>query len=301
MEAVKLLEIAEDNRQEWLRLRRSGIGSSDIAAVAGLSKYRSALSVYLDKISDTSEEIENEHIEFGNWMEPIIRAEFPRRYLKKEGVEILVDAFPYLLQHPEKPFMLFSPDGAMIHPVMEWGGIEIKTAGERQWKEWMEDNLPDEYYCQLQWGMGVTGWQYFYIVALVGKRLVWKLVPRNQDIIDKLIEIGQNFWLNNVLRGEPPMPDGSKDAERVLKALYPTEDGQVIELHGLLPEYETYKTLTQEIKDKEKRLSEIKQKIMAQMGTAEVALIGDRKATWKTVEKKEYMVKASSSRVFRIY
>jgi putative phage-type endonuclease len=301
MEVVKLLEITEDNRQEWLRLRRSGIGSSDIAAVAGLSKYRSALSVYLDKIGEAEEQEDNEHIEFGNWMEPIIRAEFPKRYLKKEGVEILVDAFPYLLQHPEKQWMLFSPDGAMIHQTADWGGIEIKTAGERQCKEWMEDNLPDEYYCQLQWGMAVTGWQYFYIVALVGKRLVWKHVPRNQDVIDTLTEIGENFWHSNVLRKVPPLPDGSEDAGRALKSLYPAEDGQVVELHGLLPDYEDYKTLTEEIKAKEKRLNEIKQRIMAQMGTAETALIGDRKATWKTVEKKEYMVKASSSRVFRIY
>jgi putative phage-type endonuclease len=301
MEPIKLLELTEENRTERLELRKIGIGSSDIAAICGLSKYRSALSVYRDKTSDTIDETENEHIEFGNWMEPHIRNRFPIAFKKKEGKEILVNAYPYILQHPEHPWMLYSPDGEMYHPEYEYGGIEIKTAGERQWKEWADEQLPDDYYLQCQWGMAVTSWQYMYIVALVGKRLLWLHIPRNQTVIDTIVEKGRIFWFDHVIPQIPPAPDGSEDAGQALKLLYPAEDGQAIELHGMLPEYDAYKTLQVEIKAKKKRLNEIGQKIMARMGTAEVAFIGDRKAIWKTQHRQETVIPATSFRKFQIY
>ncbi len=301
MEPIKLLEITPENRAEWLALRRTGIGSSDIAAICGLSKYRSALSVYLDKISDTIDQEENEHIEFGNWMEPHIRERFPVSFKKKEGKEILVNAYPYLLQHPEHSWMLYSPDGEMYHPEYEYGGIEIKTAGERQWKEWVDEQLPDDYYLQCQWGMGVTGWTYMYIVALVGKKLTWLHIPRNQDVIDTILERGKDFWFNHVIPRIPPAPDGSESAGQALKVLYPAEDGDKVELHQFIKEYDEYKTLNKEIKSKTQRLDQIKQIIQAAMGTAEVALIGERKATWKTQNREGHWVGPSQPRVFKIY
>ena len=39
------------NRAEWLKARRSGIGGSDVAAILGLNRYKSALDIYNDKIS----------------------------------------------------------------------------------------------------------------------------------------------------------------------------------------------------------------------------------------------------------
>ncbi|WP_407635573.1 YqaJ viral recombinase family protein, partial [Effusibacillus pohliae] len=35
------------SREEWLRQRRRGIGGSDAAAIAGLSRYKSRIQVYL--------------------------------------------------------------------------------------------------------------------------------------------------------------------------------------------------------------------------------------------------------------
>ena len=44
-----------------------------------------------------------------------------------------------------------------------------------------------------------------------------------------------------------------------------------------------------------------KQRIMAEMKDAEVALIGDKKVTWKIVERKGFVVEPSSSRQFRVW
>ena len=40
--------------------------------------------------------------------------------------------------------------------------------------------------------------------------------------------------------------------------------------------------------------------LKTKMGNAEVAICGDRKITWKEVIRKEYIVKESRSRQFRI-
>ena len=39
--------------EEWLRLRKGGIGGSDAGAVCGLNLYRSPMAVYWEKTTDT--------------------------------------------------------------------------------------------------------------------------------------------------------------------------------------------------------------------------------------------------------
>ena len=38
------------SREEWLNYRRQGIGGSDVAAVLGVSPFRTARDVYYDKL-----------------------------------------------------------------------------------------------------------------------------------------------------------------------------------------------------------------------------------------------------------
>lgn len=43
---VKIADTKKISKEEWVELRRSGIGGSDAAAVVGLNPYNSAYSVY---------------------------------------------------------------------------------------------------------------------------------------------------------------------------------------------------------------------------------------------------------------
>ena len=45
------LQSVESARQEWLQARKLGIGGSDVAAILGLSKYKSPYQLWLDKTS----------------------------------------------------------------------------------------------------------------------------------------------------------------------------------------------------------------------------------------------------------
>lgn len=53
-------------RLEWLKNRQTGIGGSDVAAILGLSKWKTPLDVYNDKIAENPVEESNASIEWGN-------------------------------------------------------------------------------------------------------------------------------------------------------------------------------------------------------------------------------------------
>ena len=48
---VTKIPTAGMDRQEWLKLRKEGIGGSDAGAICGLNPYASPMSVYQDKTS----------------------------------------------------------------------------------------------------------------------------------------------------------------------------------------------------------------------------------------------------------
>ena len=67
-------------REEWLQLRRNGIGGSDASVIMGKNPYRSILQLWEEKtgkllVTDNG----NEFTYWGNVMEPIIRKEFMNR------------------------------------------------------------------------------------------------------------------------------------------------------------------------------------------------------------------------------
>ena len=72
------------DREEWLELRRGGVGSSDCSAIIGLGKYGSQWSVWLEKTGRARPDEESEAMLWGTLLEPVIRAQFAERL----GVEI---------------------------------------------------------------------------------------------------------------------------------------------------------------------------------------------------------------------
>ena len=48
-QAIRVASTTNMTRDEWLAIRAKGIGSSDAAAAIGLSSYKCALSLWLEK------------------------------------------------------------------------------------------------------------------------------------------------------------------------------------------------------------------------------------------------------------
>lgn len=297
-----IADTREISREQWLDIRKGYIGGSDASAILGFNPYKSSFGIYTEKVLGVTEDLsDNVHIEFGNKMEPIIREWFPQAFLKAEGVAIEVSEYPYMIQHPTIPYLSANLDGLMVHPELGQGLIEIKTAGENQWKKWQDDEIPEQYYCQIAHYLGVTGLPYAYVVALVGKKLLWKFIPRNENFITLMNYQLVEFWNKHIVAKEAPLPAGLEDDTKTLKRLYGSEEpGKLVELHDHQEDYNRYKELAKELKELGMEQEAIKQKFMQALGDAEIGFVGSKKVTWKTTHRKGYEVAPTSFRAMRI-
>lgn len=214
MNANILVETEGLSREEWLRYRKCGIGGSDVAAILGISKWNSAISLWLDKTNQTNEPVEeNEAMQWGTIMEPIIRNHFAE-VTGKTVVEVKA-----MLQHPEHPFMLADVDGLTTDDEGNPAILEIKTASEYKRSEW-ENDIPSYYLTQVQHYLCVTGVQKAYVAVLIGGNSfkVYE-VDADAEIQSMLIAVEKDFWnkVQNMIR---PEMDGSDAAKNLLDSLY---------------------------------------------------------------------------------
>ena len=132
-----------NDRTKWLEARKTYIGRSDLGAIVGVSRYKTALDVYLEKTSELSEEVNNDATYWGNVLEEVVAQEYSKRTnlpLKTETT---------LLRHKEHEFL-----GANID---RWVGskeyvLECKTASfmmARDWGEEGTDQIPESYIVQV--------------------------------------------------------------------------------------------------------------------------------------------------------
>ncbi|MFT3791564.1 MAG: YqaJ viral recombinase family protein [Rudaea sp.] len=192
-------------REQFLAERRRGIGGSDVAAILGMSKWKSALDVYLDKRGEAPEQPDNESMLWGRALEPVIR----QQYAERTGRVVLVPTAPVV--HPVHTFARANLDG-----VTEGGRlVEIKTARTAQdWGEPGTDEVPDAYALQVQHYLMVTRYEVADVAVLIGGsdfRLYE--VRADAELQAMLIEREAAFW-DCVQRSEPPAVTSFADAQR---------------------------------------------------------------------------------------
>ena len=202
------------SQKDWLKYRKRGMGGSDVAAILGISKWRSALDLWLDKTNQTNEETEeNEAMQWGNIMEPVIRNHFAE-VMGKPVVEVKA-----MLQHPEYLFMLADVDGLTVDDEGNPAILEIKTASEYKRDEW-ENGIPAYYQTQVQHYLCVTGATKAYVAVLIGGNSfkVYE-VDADAEVQRMLISVEKEFWnkVQNMIR---PEIDGSDAAAKLLDRAY---------------------------------------------------------------------------------
>ncbi|CAE6969220.1 hypothetical protein R69608_07184 [Paraburkholderia nemoris] len=223
--ALRLVETKSLSREDWLSVRKKGIGGSDAAAAVGLSPYLSPLELWLIKTgrdanlpkpdaNDTTEPVY-----WGTLLEPIVAAS----YTKQTGNR--VRRINAVLRHPTIPFMLANIDREVVGN-RDVQLLECKTAGEFGARLW-RDGVPEYVQLQLQHQLAVTGRQAVDVAALLcGQKLEVHRIERNDGVIARLIELEAAFW-RHVETDTPPPADGSESADRALRCLYPGTGGTV--------------------------------------------------------------------------
>ena len=169
-------------------------------------------------------------------------------------------------------------------------GLECKVTNSYAKKEW-EDEIPIYYEIQCHHYMAVTGYKAWWIACLIGnEKFVYKRIERDEEVIKNLIKIERDFWENYVIPRQMPAPDGSDAATEIIKKMYPNSNPeQVIELpksyESKLQRLDEIKELISKL-DKEKK--QLEQEIQVKMGENEIAIIGDRRVTWKTIHSNRF-------------
>ena len=205
-------------RSEFISRRKVGIGGSDIAAIAGLSAWRSPLDVYYDKMNTAAEYTESYPVgeTAALYWGSVHEAAIGKAYTAITGRKI--QHYNRLLSHPEKPYFIGDVDFLAYcsngrRPAKPQGeiltdkGIECKTArfASEEWGESGTDEIPLQYLCQVQWYMGlVPSIQSFDLVVLfAGSDLRIYTVNRDDNVISKLHRIGERFWQETSCREFP--------------------------------------------------------------------------------------------------
>lgn len=276
--------ISYQTNDEWLRLRKKNINSTESSGLLGLSKYTTAFQIYNDKHSEHIVSIEeNDRMFWGSQLEWAIAQGAAQKMgwdivQKKEYIEI-----PDL--RIGGSFDAMFSDGSALVEVKNVDGLVYKN-------EWLNDEAPPGIELQIQHQMLVSGINKCYLVALVGGNDL-KILERDADVSiqDTILKAVSNFWSLT----EPPAPDFLRDGDYI-KQLYSKTDGTEIEsedYYELCKKYKAYAQMESEAKEQK---DAVKAEILMNIGQASKVKGSRYSISAGVVRKKEYTVKAQEYR-----
>ncbi len=321
----------------WLEARRKGLGGSDIAALLGVSKWGSPLTLWADKTGKAAEVsmADKEYIEWGNRLEGPILEAYWERVQRVEHALIGVDSndtydvqvydhggdHKWMFTNLEHPWALATPD-ALINEyhALPWedhadyqfqgqGVLEVKTTNAFAAKDW-DDGPPPYYEVQGQHYLLVTGLQWCSFAVLIGGQELRVFdMPRKDIVIDKIIEVGSYFWEKNVLADVPPKATGVGPEAQMIAHLYPSDSGESVNLGedgqmqvAVIRKAETYLAkMKDSMADATKAKDAARNNIRMMMGEASGATTTDGTVfTYKTSTRKGYVIKPKITRTLRM-
>ena len=184
--ALKLVRTQDLSRDEWLTVRRQGIGSSDAAAAVGLNPYKSQLQLWMEKtgrdgalpVVDPNDD--QSPMYWGTLLEPIVAAHYTRRSGHR------VRRVNAVLQHPEHSWMLANIDREVVG-ASDVQILECKTAGIHGARLW-RDGVPEYVQLQVMHQLAVTGKQAADVAVLLGgQELQVFRIERDDTLIAQLV------------------------------------------------------------------------------------------------------------------
>lgn len=280
--ALKLVKTQDLSRDQWLSVRKGGIGSSDAGSAVGLNPYKSQLHLWMEKtardgnLPQTDPNDETSAMYWGTLLEPIVAAHYTKRTGNK------VRRINAVLQHPMERWMLANLDREVIGaPDVQI--LECKTAGMQGARLW-EEGVPEYVQLQVLHQLAVTGKQAADVAVLVcGQELRVYRIRRDDTLIARLVQLERQFW-GYVERDEAPPADGSDSADTALRCLYPQDHGQTLDLSsdlGMGAVYSDLLAVRQQLDVYTQREALLKQQIQQRMGDATRLVLETGNVTWK--------------------
>lgn len=230
--------------KEQLELRRTGCGSSDIPAIAGISKYRNAIDVFMEKklpVEETSAALTGRNpAKWGHRLQKLVVDEWAE--IKNISSYVFE---PGTVRHPKIQIAMASLDAVAVPPNITIvnveqmidnaiGACEAKAPGFMMGLDWDDEEAPDDYIVQSQWQMGVTGIRNnFDLCALIGGQdFRMRPIEFDAELFGNLVDIAQQFWTDYVVKDLVPPLDHSDAASEYLRRRFKNFGKEKLVLEG---------------------------------------------------------------------
>lgn len=211
---------------EWLDARQGGIGSSEVATVVGLNPFETPYELWRRKRGLDAPKDESFAMRAGHYLEDAV-AQF---WHDETGREIIKrSAGDWIIRSDAKPFMQVSPDRTYWtsdkHSPDAKGILECKTTQLAV----DGDNLPQHWFCQVQYQLGVAEVQQGSIAWLTqGREFGYRDITLNPDFFGWLVEEAERFYTDCIIGGREPDAISVRD---VLLKYNRHTDGKVLEVN----------------------------------------------------------------------
>lgn len=271
--------IRPKERTEWLELRKSGIGSSEVATIVGLNPWETPYQLWRRKLGIDEPKDENFAMKAGHYLEDAVS----RFWSDETGREIIKrSAGDWLIRDNDRPFLQVSPDRTYWltgekHNDANKGILECKTTQMTV----DADDLPKHWFCQVQYQLGVAGLEHGSLAWLCsGREFGYRDIYLVPDFYGWLVQEVEKFWKDNVLAKVEPSAVSVKD---VLLKYNRHSDGKIVEVgEDIFDACSELKEVKKQIAELEDRKAELEDKIKLVFGDAEgISYDGQTLATWK--------------------
>jgi putative phage-type endonuclease len=283
-------------REQFLARRQAGIGGSDIAALLGLSKYKTPLQLWMEKTGrgvDEPDEAAQERMHWGVVLEDVVA----RHYARTRNAQ--VQRINAQMHHPAVKIAFTNIDRAITVPGRRarWdaelgrvqgaeGILECKTAhalaqNSTDWGDPGTEDVPQAYWMQCQWYLGITRLDVADLAVLFGgQRFVVYTIHRDQQIFDDMLAEADAWWQRHVVADLPPDPSGEDDARRLWKSHVAGRE-RIVDAQ-VATAVEDLVAVKEQIKALQDREQALRDAILPVFGDAEaITFAGRRLATWK--------------------
>lgn len=217
--------IRPKNHEEWLDVRKGGIGSSEIATVLGLNPFETPYQLWRRKRGLDAPKDETFAMKAGHYLEEAV-SQF---WHDETGREVIKrSAGDWIIRDNERPFLQVSPDRTYWldgrHSRDNKGILECKTTQRAV----DGDNLPQHWFTQVQYQLGVAGYEQGSLAWLTqGREFGYRDIALNADFYRWLVEEAERFYTDCIVGGREP--EATTVADVLLKYNRHT-DGKVIEV-----------------------------------------------------------------------
>lgn len=274
--------IRPQSRDEWLKARESGIGSSEIATIVGLNPWETPYQLWRRKLGIDPPKEENFAMKAGHYLEDAVA----RFWHDETGQDVIKSsAGDWLIRNNEKSFLQVSPDrtywlAGMTRSNANKGILECKTTQ----MSIDADDLPKHWFTQVQYQLGVAEMTKGSLAWLSsGREFGYKDLAFVPDFYGWLVEEAEKFWVDNIVGKQEPTATSVQD---VLLKYNRHTDGKVVEVGDeVFGSYNELKEVKQQIAKLEERKEKLENDIKLAFGDAEaISYGGATLATWKAAK-----------------